>query len=175
LLRYLLTSEVKTYQYAVPREAVIEKMTEIFNKSGKFLSDPDFDGCFTEGNSFEMSVDSGVVTFGNVKFGSILYGKVRAYDSNQTIIETEVKARFPIKLTAIVIPLVGFVSLYLVLLNFSWQSCLTAVAMILLSPLICNWFAGVFNATIRERFDVYIDREIRKSNAPNIGLAKAGL
>ena len=175
LFRYLLSCEMKTYQYAIPREAIIEKMAEIFNKSGKLLSDPDFDGCFTGGNTFEMSVNSGAVTSGNVKFGSILYGKLRAIDSNQTMIDTEVKARFPIKLIAIVIPFLGIAYLYEVTIDFSWQSCLTALAMILLSPLICNWFAGVFNTTIQERFDVYIDKEIRKSNAPNIGLAQAGV
>src|SRR5688572_7457576 len=136
-----MTSEVKTYRYAAPKEVVKEKIGEIFSKSGKFLSDPDFDGCFTGRSTFEMSVDSGAVTSGNVKFGSVLYGEISASNSCETAIENTIKVRFPIKLIAMVIPLLGFAYLCQVVINFSWQSFLLAGAMILLSPLICNWFA----------------------------------
>jgi hypothetical protein len=173
LFKYLTTSELKTYRYAASEEVVKEKIAEVFSKSGKLLSDPDFDGRFTGGNSFEMSVNSGAVTSGNAKFGSILHGEISALDSQETIIANTIKARFPIKLIAMVTPLLGLAYSYQIFINFSWQSFIICGAMILLSPLLCNWLANVFNAAIQERFEFYIDREIRQITGPDIGLPKA--
>lgn len=136
LLPYLFSSQAHTYSYHVPKEVIREKIDAIFNKSGKFLSDPDFDGCFTSGDAFEMSVDSGAVTTGNAKFGSILYGKMSAVDNDVTIIETVIKVRFPLKLIVIVSSLVGFGYLYKSISELSLSYFLWAVGMLLPSPII---------------------------------------
>jgi len=170
LLPYLFSSEAKTYSYHVPKEVIKEKIDAIFNKSGKFLSEPDFDGCFTSGDAFEMSVDSGAVKTGNAKFGSVLYGKMSEVDNGKTIIETVIKVRFPLKLIAIVSSSVSFGYLYKSISELSLSYFLWAIGMLVLSPIICNWFAGVFNTTIRERFEKYIHSEIKKMSRTNTSL-----
>jgi len=162
-LPYLLHPEIKTYRYAVPKELVVKNIAAIFKRSGKVLSEPDFNGCFTSGYSFEMSVNSGAVTSGNAQFSSVLYGKIRTTDGGETMIETTTKARLPLKLIAIVVPLIGLVYLYKGISECSLQFCLIAAAMIFLSPLVCNWLAGVSNASIQGRFERYIDRDLSKT------------
>jgi hypothetical protein len=64
------------------------------------------------------------------------------------------------------------VYLYKGISECSLQFCLIAAAMIFLSPLVCNWLAGVSNASIQGRFERYIDRDLSKTNAPNMNCVK---
>jgi hypothetical protein len=160
MFKYLTRHEAKTYRYPVSKEIIIENINSIFERSGKFLSESDFNARFTSGDSFEMSVDSSWVAIGNVRMGSILYGQINPSDNGESIIETSVKVRYPLKLIAIVTPLLGFTYLYKGLMSNSLQFIVTGGAF-LLGPIISNWFAGISNASIQERFDIYIDKALR--------------
>ena len=101
-----------------------------------------------------------------------LNGKIRSTDSDETIIETISKVRLPLKLIAASVPILGLGYLYKGISEGSLQFFLVAVAMILVCPFVCNWLAGISNASIQERFERYIDRELSKANTPNTGLVK---
>jgi|SRR4029078_8456518 ABC-type multidrug transport system permease subunit len=171
-LRHLFFPEVKIYQYNVPREIIIKRIDAIFNKSGKFLSGIDFKARLTNGNAFEMSSDSGAVTSGNAKFGSVLYGKVKTLENQNSQIEVIIKVGVPLKLIAIVSFLLGFTYLYEAYREFSWQYFFFALIFIFVIPIICNWFGGVFNTAIRDRFERYIDKEFTNGGTSNVSWEK---
>jgi hypothetical protein len=161
LFSSVFSFEIKIYKYNIPEKIIVERISSIFNKSGKFLSEPDFDGSFIDNHNFIMRVNSKAVTGGNAKFGSILIGKMKQLNG-QVFIETKVKSVFLFKVIAIVLFLLGVAYLYKSINERSTEFFLWALVIILFASIACNWFASIANAIIRERFETYVDKEIKK-------------
>ena len=165
LLPYLFGSSHRSYLYKVPNKLIKEKLETIFKSSGKFLSEPDFNASLCDG-SFTLNVNSGAYTHGG-SFGSTLYGKIIETENNGTSIVLRAKPSVVYKFILSLMLLIGSGFLYHAVNESSFNSFLIAISILGISPFICNWLAGVANCVVQDRYDRYIDKELRKLNAPN--------
>jgi hypothetical protein len=165
LLPNLFDISHSSYFYKAPNKLIKERLETIFKSSGKFLSEPDFDASFYD-DSFTLYVNSGAYTRGG-SFGSTLYGKIIETGNNGTSIELRTKPSGVYKFIIAVMLLIGLGFLYQAVSELSFKSFLIAIGVLAISPFICNWLAGVANGVVQDRYDRYIDKELRKLNAPN--------
>lgn len=94
LLANLFYPEKRTFTYNASSEIIIQKIEGVFSKGGQFLSGPDIDGSFIDGDIFKMQVYSPAKKgFGT---GSTLFGKI-TNNNGRSSVELEATASLSLK------------------------------------------------------------------------------
>lgn len=165
LLSHLFSTGHFSYHYPARGEEVKEKMEAVFKKSGKFFSGPDIQGRFVSGDSFVFRAASGAYTQG-VQFASTLHGRIIETESGGTRIETMIVAGSGYKAALFFLVLFGCVALGIGIYQLSFDTMAWAIVLLIAGPAICNWLAGIANETARDRYERYIDKELKNVHTP---------
>lgn len=160
LLSHLFSAGSFSYHYPAPQEEVKEKIEAVLKKSGKFFSGPDIQGRFVSGDSFVFRAASGAYTQG-VQFASTLHGRIIGTESRTTKIETMIVAGSGYKAALFLLVILGCVTLGIGIYQLSFDALAWAIVLLIASPANCNWLAGIANETARDRYERYIDNELR--------------
>lgn len=165
LLSNLFAPEHAVYHYLIPQEEVKEKIEALLKKSGKFFSEPDIQGHFVSGDSFVFRAASGAYTQG-VQFASTLHGRIIGTESGTTTIETTIAAGSGYKAALFFLALLGCVPLVLGIYHLSFDTLAWTLVLLIAGPAVCNWLAGIANETARDRYERYMDKELKTVHTP---------
>jgi hypothetical protein len=160
LLANLFYPEKRTFTYNGSREIIIQKIQDLFSKGDKFLSGPDIDGSFIDGDIFKMQVYSSAITKG-VGFGSTLFGKI-TNNNDGSLVELEATASSSLKFLFFLAIFLGIAYMYLFFRTSDTAYLYSSIGMTLIGPALSIFMAGVSNEAIFDRYIRYIDKELKQ-------------
>jgi hypothetical protein len=128
-------------------------------RSGGLFDERDYVG-EVDGSNFSLWINSPVMTWG-LRYGSTLIGDVIESDKTHTDVIIRFRSSLAFKLLAVLAVLLGIIFLFRLINEYSIDSLLWGLAMIFLGPVICNWFAGVSNASLQSRYVTFIHRPLK--------------
>jgi hypothetical protein len=152
--------EAVTYSYPKPKEEVVATITEILSHKTTFFDSIDMRGSFFNSNSFTIESISPSNTRG-VKYRSILTGKITTTKNGATEIITTAKQSIVYYLLFCVTIIFGLLYCYQYLLSGTTGFLLLGLALLLIGPFAVIGLCNVANASVRERYNMYIDKVLR--------------
>ena len=168
---------VLTYSYDEPKELVIGKIKDVFRQKVTLLSSKDMTGYFLNSDTFIINAESPAYTRG-VKYSSTLVGQVIQSQTGVTEIKTKAKPSFIFYILFFVTIIFGLIYLYQFMQTGETDFLFWSMALLILGPAISIGFSNVAIASIYERYQMYIHKELKKltelKTAANIVLPKAG-
>lgn len=171
ILPYLLYAEQQTYYYDTSKDLIINELEALFEKSGKFLFEPDFNAHFIHGDRFVLFVNSGAYVEGGGTFhGSTLTGEICEVTNGQTEVKVIAESSSSFKVITVILIIVGLLSFFTSFRQGSVKSLLISIGLIIVPPLIFNWWGGIANGVVQDRYRRYIDKALRKlkHNEPRV-------
>lgn len=158
-----------TYTYNQSKEVVLSKIAEVLKRKVTFLSSNDMKGRFLDSDTFAIDTVSPVDTRG-VKYSSTLIGQVIELQNGTTEIRTKAKPSIALYFLFFVTIIFGIGYLYKFIQTSSIDFLFWSLAMLIIGPALSIGFSNVAIASIRERYEMYIDRELNTGHtAANIG------
>jgi len=165
---------VLTYSYNQSRESVIAKIEEVLQIKVTLLSSNDMTGRFLSSDTFVINTVSPAYTRG-VKYGSTLIGQVIELQNGATQIKTKAKPSMALYVLFFVTIIFGIVYLYKFIQTGSTSFLFWSLAMLIIGPAVSIGISNVAIASIRERYKMYIDKELNTGHTvANIGIAASG-
>jgi hypothetical protein len=161
--------DTSIYTYNQSKEVVITKIAEVLKRKVTFLSSNDMKGRFLNGDTFAIDTVTPAYTRG-VKYSSTLIGQVIKLQNGATQIKTKAKPSMALYFLFFVTIIFGIVYLYKFIQTGSTSFLFWSLAMLIIGPALSIGFSNVAIASIRERYKMYIDKELKTGHtAANIG------
>jgi len=163
MLKYLRTffsPGTLIYSYNHPKDLIVEKVAEIVANKLTFLGSNDMTGHFLDRDTFAINLNSPAFTYG-IKYRSILVGKIVETQKEKTEIRARAKPAWILYLLFFITIILGLVYLFKYFQTNYVNSLYWSLAMLLAGPVICIWFSNVANAAICERFEKYMNRQLK--------------
>ena len=117
-------------------------------------------GRFLSGDIFAIDSVSPAYTRG-VKYSSTLIGQVDKSQNGTTQIKTKAKPSIALYFLFFVTIIFGIAYLYKFILTGSTTFLFWSLAMLILGPALSIALSNIANASIRERYRTYIDKELK--------------
>jgi len=150
-----------TYSYNKSKDVVLAKVHEVLNRKVSLLSSQDINGSFLNSDTFAIETIKFAYTRG-VKYNSTLVGQVIESQNGTTQINTKAKPSFALYFFFFVTIIFGIAYLYKFIQTGSTGFLFWSLAMLLIGPALSIGFSNVAIASIRERYSMYIDKELKK-------------
>jgi len=154
---------VLTYSYNLPKELIIAKITDVLLKKVTFFSSNDMKGRFLSPETFAINTAPFANTNG-VKYGSTLVGHIIENEKGITTIKTRAKPALVFYFLFFLAIISGLLYLYRFIQTGSTQVLIGSLAALFLGPALSIGFSNVAIHSIRERYKMYIDKELRSGN-----------
>ncbi|KAA9036502.1 hypothetical protein FW778_17945 [Ginsengibacter hankyongi] len=164
MLRYFKTffyPDTLTYSYNQSKETVLAKIEEVLKRKVTFLSSNDMKGRFLNSDTFAIDTISPAYTRG-VKYSSTLIGQVVELGNETTQIKTKAKPSMALYFLFFVTIIFGIAYLYKFIQTGSTSFLFWSLAMLIIGPALSIGFSNVAIASIRERYRMYIDKELTR-------------
>ncbi len=158
--KHFFYPEVITYSYPKPKEAVIGIITDVLSSKVTLLSSMDMKGTFINSNTFAIESISPVYTRG-AKYTSVLNCKIFSSGNDMTEIKTVIRQSITFYIIFCATIIFGLSYLYQFLISGSTSFLFWSFVLLLPGPAAAIGLANVANASIRERYDLYIDKALK--------------
>jgi hypothetical protein len=159
-LRSFFAYTFKTYTYHQPKEALVATIDEVLKVKPTFLGVKDIEGYFINATTFTIKLISPYSK--SILYGAALIAEIKELQDGVTEIKTRVRAGLVLYLLFFIALIFGVVYLYEFVQTSSIDFLLGSLAMLIGGPVISIALASIANAAVYERFDRYIDNELRK-------------
>jgi len=151
---------VLTYSYNHPKQLVIAKITEILKREATLFTSNDMTGRFRNANTIVIDTVSFAYTRG-VKYGSTLVGEITESEKDITNIKTKTKPAPVFYFLFFLAIILGLFYLYNFLQTGLTTSLGWSLGFLIVGPAICIGFSNVAIYSVRERYLMYIDKELK--------------
>lgn len=151
--------DILIYSYNQSKETVLAKIEEILKRKVTFLSSNDMKGRFLNSDTFSIDTVSPAYTKG-IKYSSTLIGQV-IQSQNETQIKTKAKPSSALYFLFFATIIFGIAYLYKFIQTGSTGFLFWSLVMLIIVPALLIGFSKVTIASIRERYKMYIDKELK--------------
>lgn len=158
-LRNFFYPQSLTYSYNQPKESVISKIEEVLKRKVTPFSSTDMIGSFLNSDTFSIAIISPVYTRG-VKYGSTLIGQVIELQKGTTLIKTKVKPGTALYFLFFLSVILGLILLCKFIQAGSAIFLFWSLAMLIIGPALSIGVSNISGTVIRERYKMYIDKEL---------------
>ena len=151
---------VITYSYNQPKELVIAKVTELLNKKGTAPGSNDMTGIFLNHETFAINT----VSLANTKgftFSAPLVGQIIGLANEKTEIKTTAKPSLLLYIFFFGSILLGLIHFYKYTQSNSTGFLFLSLTLLIGGPAFLLGFSKVAADSIRERFEMYIDKALK--------------
>lgn len=162
MLKHLKTffyPHTSIYNYNQSKEVVIAKIAELLKRKVTFLSSNDMKGRFFNGDTFAIDTVSPAYTRG-VKYSSTLIGQVIELQNGTSQIKTKAKPSLSLYFLFFLTITFGIVYLFKFIQAGSPSFLFGSLAMFIIGPTLSIGISNVAIVAIRERYIMYIDKEL---------------
>jgi len=149
---------VITYSYNQPKEVVIAKVAEVLNKNITPHSSNDLTGKFLNDDSFAVNT---VSLAKGITFSSPLVGQIIGIANKSTEIKTTSKPGLVLYVCFFGSILLGLIHFYKYSQSNSTGFLFLSLTLIIGGPAFLIGFSKVATDSIRERFEMYIDKPLK--------------
>ena len=132
-------------------------------KKVTFFDTNDMTGYFLNGDTFAVNVVPAASTTG-VRFGSTLVGEIIESQKGSTKIKTKVKPGIELYCIFFLAIVFGLACLYQFIKTGSVSILFWSLAMLIIGPVLSIGLSNVAIASVRERYRMYIDKELKAIN-----------
>ncbi|MFZ1304552.1 MAG: hypothetical protein WAR80_01855 [Ferruginibacter sp.] len=163
MIRHLKTffyPAVLTYTYNYPKELVIAKITEVLKREATLFTSNDMTGRFRNPDTFVIDTVSFAYTRG-VKYGSMLVCEITESEKGIINIKTKAKPALVFYFLFFLAIILGLFYLYNFLQTSLTTSLCWSLGLLIVGPAICIGFSNVAIYSVRERYLMYIDKELK--------------
>ncbi len=159
-LKTFFNPSSKNYSYTQPKELIISKIKEVFKEKVTLLSSNDMKGIFLSKDTFEIEIISAGYANG-VKYSSSLIGEIIETQNGRTQIKTIAKPSVALYILFLIGIVFGIIAFYNFMQTNSFVSLFWSIVIIIGLPTFSIGFSNVAIAAIRERYKMYIDKELK--------------
>jgi len=152
---------VLTHRYNHSKELVVAKINEVLKNKVRLFSSNDMYGKFLDSDTFRINVHSIAYTRG-VKYGSTLIGKITALNTGITEIKTVAKPSTAFYFLFFVITIFSLGFIYKSIAAGSLVFLSLSLLLFITGSLLTIGLSNVTIASIRERYVMYIDKELKQ-------------
>lgn len=150
---------VITYSYGQSKESVIAKIGEVLEKKVTFFSSNDMAGHFLNGDTFTINAVFPMYPKW-VKYRTRLVGQVTGSQKGPTQIHTKATPGSVWYVLFFVTIIAGLIYAYKFMQTSTADYLFWSLAMLLIAPALAIGLSNVAIAVIRERYKMYIDKEL---------------
>ena len=151
--------DTSIYTYNQSKKVVLTKIDEILKRKVTFLDSNNMKGHFLNGDTFAINTISPALTKG-VKYSSTLIGQVIELQNGITQIKTKAKPSIALYFLFFVKIIFGIAYLYKFIQTGSTSFLFWSLAILIIGPALSIGFSNVAITSIRERYKMYIDKEL---------------
>lgn len=149
-----------SYSYIQPKEVALAKIDEVLKKKITFLSSNNIKGRFLNSDTFVIDIVSPAYTRG-IKYSSTLIGQVIELENGTTQIKTKTKTSLALYFLFFLAIILGIAYFYKFIQSGSTGFLIWSLAFFTIGPSLSIGISNVAIAAIRERYKMYIDKELK--------------
>jgi hypothetical protein len=150
----------QNYFYNLPKELVIEKIEKVFKHKVSLLSSNDMEGSFLSKDIFKIDIVSGFYSKGG-KYSSRLIGEIIEYEKGITQIKTIAKPSLTLYIGFFFGVIFGLISFYKFAQTNSFKFLFWSILFLIGITALSIGFSSAAIVSIRERYKMYIDKELK--------------
>lgn len=151
---------VLTYSYNQPKAYVVAKITEVLKRKVTLFTSNDLTGRFRSDEIFVIDTVSFAYTRG-VKYGSTLVAEIIESENGVTKIRTKAKPALVFYFLFFLAMILGLFYLFNFFQTGLIASLCWSLGILIAGPALCIGFSNVAIFSVRERYLMYIDKELK--------------
>jgi hypothetical protein len=159
----LFSISSKTYTYNLPIEAVRSKIDSVFNESTKFFSSVDINARFVRSNEFIIETVTGAYSNG-ANPSLRLRGVLNKANPQTTTITIFITPASIFKILFWLSIIIGIVMLSQEIFKQSLTGVGAGLLVLFLGPFLIVKFSAISNASVEERYHLFIHKILSKAN-----------